>query len=116
MAPAADGSDEFAPTFHGADGKPLDAEASMAALRDPAAVPCYGNLDDLWSGPARMLFPSGYHQDHPNEVSAYIFADICKLALEDSGALAPELDEARKQTLKSLAPAFEQWLKLPAAL
>jgi hypothetical protein len=71
MAPStARGSDEFVPVFHGPNGKPLGAGAHATALRDPEAIPVYTTLDDLWSGPARALFPSGYHQDHPNEVLA----------------------------------------------
>ena len=116
MAPTAEGSDEFVPIFHGPDGKQMDADARVAALQDPAAVPVYTNLDALWSGPARALFPAGYHQDHPNEASAYIFADLCKLALEDSGVLSPELDEERKTVLRQLGPAFEHWLRQPASL
>ena len=68
MAPLAQGSEEFVPVFHGPDGKPLDTAAYATALRDPESIPVHVNLDDLWSGPARALFPSGYHQDHPNEV------------------------------------------------
>lgn len=116
MAPTPERPNEFVPVFHGSDGKQLDADASVAALQDPAAVPLYSSLDDLWSGPARALFPTGYHQDHPNEVSAYIFADLCKLALEDRGALSPELDEERKTVLRQLAPAFERWLQVGASL
>ena len=116
MVPAEGVSDEFVPVFRGSDGNELGAEAREAAMQDPAAVPLYSKLDDLWSGPARALFPSGYQHDHPNEVSAYIFADLCKLALEDSGALDPELDEERKTTLTQLAPAFEHWLRQPASL
>ena len=39
-----------------------------------------------------------------------------KLALEDSGALPPELDEERKQVLRGLGAAFGRWLSQPAAL
>lgn len=116
MAPAGGVSDEFVPVFRSPDGKELDAGARAAAIQDPTAVPLYSNLDDLWSGPARALFPSGYHHDHPNEVSAYIFADLCTLALEDSGTLNPELDEERKAALRQLAPAFERWLQQSASL
>ena len=54
--------------------------------------------------------------DHPNEVSAYLFADMIKLLLERSGRLDPELTDGQKAELETLMPAFSAWLQPQPAL
>ena len=79
--------------------------AAGAAASD--SPPVWTPLDDHFGegGAASALFPAGYAHDHPNETSAYLFADMVKLALEDSGALPRELSEPQVRPLVLLALA-----------
>ena len=116
--------------------QPVFAAGASASDSPPVWTP----LDDHFGegGAASALFPAGYAHDHPNETSAYLFADMVKLALEDSGALPLELSEpqvrrwccspvpplppatcnspgaAQRRALSELAPQFSRWLQLPA--
>ena len=71
--------------------QPVFAAGASASEAPPVWTP----LDDHFGegGAASALFPAGYAHDHPNETSAYLFADMVKLALEDSDALPRELSE-----------------------
>jgi hypothetical protein len=103
----------FRPVFSAEQRRHASVEALMA---DPSAVPAFRDLDALLAGgEAAALFPAGYAHDHPNEVSAYLFADMVKLALEKAGALPPELSDAHKATLEHLVPEFSAWLQLAKA-
>ena len=120
--------------------QPVFAAGASASESAPVWTP----LDEHFGegGAASALFPAGYAHDHPNETSAYLFADMVKLALEDSGALPLELSEpqvrpagacatrphpsseplpqanwpgaAQRRALSELAPQFSRWLQLPA--
>ena len=114
--------------------QPVFAVGASAADSPPTWTPLDGHFGE--GGAASALFPAGYAHDHPNEASAYLFADMVKLALEDSGALPRELSEpqvrpacaaplpplppadgpgaAQRRTLSELAPQFSRWLQLPA--
>ena len=114
--------------------QPVFAAGASASDSPPTWTPLDGHFGE--GGAASALFPAGYAHDHPNEASAYLFADMVKLALEDSGALPRELSEpqvrpacaaplpplppadgpgaVQRRALSELAPQFSRWLQLPA--
>jgi hypothetical protein len=109
------GSNGDAATFRPKFG----AGVAESPLASPLCV-C-SDLDELWeagSGPAHLLFPAGYAYDHPNEVSAYLFADICLLALEEARALPASVsaDQDKADALRRLVPKFSHWLRATSAL
>ena len=71
--------------------QPVFAAGASGSDSPPVWTPLDGHFGE--GGAASALFPAGYAHDHPNETSAYLFADMVKLALEDSGALPRELSE-----------------------